>query len=355
MLFMSRKLSLILAVTIGLAGCHHRTIAAEPTLTALRNHHFAQLDLELTAEQRSFERDPVAEKTVGMSFSSFALCTPKDALLLKEWVEADPRSFAPHLARAVYLFRQGWIARGEKVSGETSEDQFSNMEGYFRDGAAEAKAALQLNPRLSIAYRLIIVGERTNSSLQSIYAVVQAGLRQTPASFAIREGFMLALLPRWGGSYDAMERFAADSQTFAKQNPRLHRLLGYADWDRGDVTVNQDPQASLAYYNRALQEGGDYSGFYDSRGKAYYWLKRYDEARSDLNRAKQLDPSDLTAFEYLAWVASARRDPHGVLENIDAYRRFASPDPDLLKLEQWALDFQQATRAVPMPGHAGGD
>ena len=199
---------------------------SEAPLAALRNRHFAALGQQLTAEQRAFERDPAVEEAVDRGFAPFAACDANDAVLLEESVKSDPQSFAPHLARAVYLFHRGWAARGNQGGDETSDNQIESMEGYFRDGATEAMAALKIDQHLAVAYRLMILAERTSASLDAIGAVAQAGLKQTPASFAIREGFMLTLLPRWGGSHDSMERFAADSQSYEKQNPRLHLLRG---------------------------------------------------------------------------------------------------------------------------------
>jgi tetratricopeptide (TPR) repeat protein len=361
---MLRKVSLIVAVVVCCGGCERHqsgatsNAAAEPVLTALRNRHFATLDQELTADQRSFERDPATEATVDFAFNSFTACNSNDARLLEDWVKADPNSFAPHLARSAYLFHHGWLARGSRSANQTSDAQLNSMEGDFRDGAAEAVAALKIDPALPIAYHLITLAERTSESQQSIYAVAQAGLGQTPASFAIREAFMLALLSRWGGSDDAMERFATESQSWTKENPQLRLLLGFADWDRGDSIVGQDQNTALTYYNRALQEGGDYWRFFQSRGKDYYWLKQHDQARADLDRSAQLNPNESATYEYLAWVASAERNPHEVLVNVDTYRQLAEPPPGLLKLGRWALELQQeaaARASTTMPGQAGGD
>ena len=97
---------------------------------------------------------------------------------------------------------------------------------------------------------------------------------------------ILAMSPRWGGSYDAMDKFANESQARVGQNPMLKYLLGFPALEQAkDLQLEEKWEETIALLNHALEVGGDYPEFYVIRGKSLYQLKKYDEAMADFEAA----------------------------------------------------------------------
>jgi tetratricopeptide (TPR) repeat protein len=122
--------------------------------------------------------------------------------------------------------------------------------------------------------------------------LLDRGLKIQPYSFILRVSYMWSLLPRWGGSYAAMEDFARECAPYAAKNPRIRALAGYEDWDRGRVLEEKNDYAGAeAAYTRALG-AGEASQFRFDRGDFYWRRDRYPEALEDLNRALLQRPQD---------------------------------------------------------------
>ena len=327
------------------------TPAIKNILEDLHTRNFDALDNQLTSYQRKFEQDLAQEETVPIAFASFATADPGDGERLEEWVTRSPESFAAHLAFADYLFHQGWITRGEGSGSTISDGRMGRMSTFVDRGGKEVEAALRIDAKLTFAYGLVIRAARNESSLEALRTIAQRGLQQVPASFLVRVAFMEAQLPRWGGSYEAMAKFAAESQQYPKLNPRLHLLLGMIDWAEGCEGAAKDPGAAIGYYNRAIQEG-DYSRFYASRGAAYCWIKNYAAALKDLNRAVELFPSGIDAYETRAWAQARLKHPQEVLADVRSYRTLAYPDSAMIALKRWALEVQspQTAARARLPG-----
>jgi tetratricopeptide (TPR) repeat protein len=109
---------------------------------------------------------------------------------------------------------------------------------------------------------------------------------------------MNSLLPRWGGSYEAMMQFAKESAPYAAKNPRIRALAGFADWDRGRLLEKRGKKdAAINAYTRAL-EFGDFWKFRYARGALYYHVRRNEDALEDLNRALTQTPEDPDALYF---------------------------------------------------------
>jgi hypothetical protein len=77
-----------------------------------------------------------------------------------------------------------------------------------------------------------------------------------PASFAIRRATMSCLRPRWGGSYEAMDLLARQTEPDVHENPQLAALKGFAALDRGEILgEDKNYDAAIAHYTRAIAEG----------------------------------------------------------------------------------------------------
>jgi tetratricopeptide (TPR) repeat protein len=313
-------------------------------LQKLRDRKFQDLDAQLNSYQTRFEQDALAEGNLAVAFEAF--CSPDPALgpILDEWVAKAPNSYSAHLARAEYLVTAGYQARGDQSADETSAGQFAEMNLLLGKAAKDADVAIKLNPKSSLAYAAIIDAARGASDDDMREKVLATGLKNVPLSMAIRVSAIRALQPRWGGSYGAMERLAAEAQKYAAQNPKLVTLKGFADVEKGRVALSDnDPEGAMRFYDQALQEGGDlFNTGYTSRGILFLRLGRYDEALQDLNRANHLRPQETRVLESLAYIYAHFKRPKDTLAMIQEYRTFAEPGPDLVNLELWAQNFDPA-------------
>jgi tetratricopeptide (TPR) repeat protein len=319
----------------------------------LRDRKFQQLDTQLNSYQKAFEGNVLEEGNLAIAFDTFSFTDPALTPILEEWVKNEPSSYPAHLARAEHLLALGWQARGDRFVDKTSEQQFSEMQNLFGESVKEAIAAIKLNPKSSIAYGLIIDAAKGAGSSDGMKRAYAAGIKNVPLSLSIRAYVMTALEPRWGGSYDAMEKFADEAQKHAAQNPRLVSLKGFADADRADEAVSAgDPRKAIRLCNQALEEGGDFYTAYIYRANTYGQLHLYDEALEDLNRANRLRPQNPKVLESLAYVYEGLTRPKDSLAVIEQYRQIAQPDPYLLNIEKWAQNFDSGTApAVKVGGN----
>ena len=306
----------------------------------LRDRKFQDLDTQLNSYQKAFEGDVLQELNLAIAFDSFSFTDPALRPLLDEWVKSEPNSYPAHLARAQHLLALGWQARGQRFSDKTSDQQFAEMKSLHDGCVSDAVAAIKLNPKSSIAYGLIIDVGRGEGNSDEMNKAYVAGMRNVPLSLSIRLSVMDALEPRWGGSYDAMQKFAADAQKYAAQNPRLVCLKGEVDTELAAAAWGAgDSKKTIRLYNQALDDGGDYSAFYLYRGNTYARLNRYDDALQDLDRANRLRPQNPNVLYSLGWVYYGLTRPKDALAIIQQYRQIAQPDPYLLGVERWAQNF----------------
>jgi tetratricopeptide (TPR) repeat protein len=175
---------------------------------------------------------------------------------------------------------------------ETTTAQLEARRAALRLAIDDATAALELNRRLAQAYVTLIAATRASGDREASGRFAGLGLAIAPASVILRLQHAISLLPRWGGSYEAVAAFAASSQTWASQVPGLRALRGFADWDRGRVLSRQRQFAeALPYFDRAVATG-DWWRFYRDRGETYVRMQRHEPALDDLDRATALAPAE---------------------------------------------------------------
>jgi tetratricopeptide (TPR) repeat protein len=317
----------------------------------LRDRKFLELDTKLNSYQKAFKENVLEEGNLSIAFDAFSYTDPALSPLLDEWVKSEPASYPAHLARAKYLLALGWQARGSANSDKTSDQQISEMQRLFGESVKEAVAAIKLNSKASIAYASIIEAAKGASDYKTLEGVYAASIKNIPLSLSTRVAVLSALRPRWGGSYEAMEKFADQAQKYAVQNPRLESLKGFADVDRGDVTWDGgNLKQAILYYNQALKKGGDFALAYSERGSVYDRLQRYDDALEDLSRANRLRPQEARTLQMLAYVYEHLDRPKDTLAVIHEYQQFAELPSDLVVVEQWAQNFGAGTAPAAKVG-----
>jgi tetratricopeptide (TPR) repeat protein len=256
----------------------------------LEKREFRALDKLLTVVQENSEKDIARETEVQLAFNAFAVSKPEFEPLLAEWVTQFPKSNSAWLARAKYFENLGWDRRGSKWAKDTTDDQIKGMNSAFADAVRSTTTALSLRPATVECYAVLINIAMTRGEAERELALTRDALKAVPESFRVRRAHMQALLPRWGGSYEEMQKFTHESQAYASKNPKLRWLRGMVAWDQGNVAVrDKNYELAIRRFTEAL-EAGEYNQFYTDRADAYNRMKQYDRALADANQALQLYP-----------------------------------------------------------------
>lgn len=302
-------------------------------LADLKARRFDALDQELRSYQLQAEKNVSMEANVVLAIGAFSNTESALRPLLDEWEKQLPDSYVPQLAKAEYLIASGLKARGGKWTDETPRQQFARMNDYFAQGLKELKEVLSRNKRVSEAYVLLIKSAKTSEGPEFVRKITLEGLAEVPASFAIRRAFMTSLEPRWGGSYDAMEKFARDSESRIRENPEIAVLKGFADYNRALVLTWKDDYAgALPLYTRAMAEGGDLDSFYRDRGRALHRLGHYADALVDFERADQLGPQNPDTLVAMAYTLVYLGRTKEARDKLDIAAQLAEPDEDAQRL-----------------------
>ncbi len=283
----------------------------------LEKRQFASLTALLEGYQASCDRDIGYEFAVQDGFLAFADRTPSAKALLDEWVRRFPGVWVPLTARAAFSTSLGRAARGEKWTKDTPDARFREMEGHFLRAVEDLQGSLKLKPRQLYAYLILMeitqnLGDQRRGAL-----LARKALALYPGSYLVRHRRMTALLPRWGGSYDAMERFAAESAPHAAKDPRLRCLPGMIPWDQGRVAAaGGDYPMAIALLENALAYGATGAVLFDL-ADVYCRAKMYDKALAALDRAAAIQPGAPEEQGLRSKIAFAQGDLDGAIAHLD--------------------------------------
>ncbi|MFL5543413.1 MAG: DUF4034 domain-containing protein [Gemmatimonadaceae bacterium] len=243
------------------------------------------LDSLLTAYSDSARRDFRLEYRMLDAYSAFSTAAPTLEPFMDDWIRSHPTSGNAYIVRATYYTAAAWHERGAARAGRTSYRQALAARRYFNRALSDLDSAVRRKPCSVMAYKgYMAIAPYVGDTAMSRDAMDEA-LRIQPYSYVVREEQMLNLRPRWGGSHEAMELLARESDSLSTRNPRLHALHGFADWDKGDIAErHREPARALELYDHALSFG-DLWRFRFERGQLYHALGRDEDALADLQRA----------------------------------------------------------------------
>ncbi|MGH7841941.1 MAG: YIP1 family protein [Candidatus Binataceae bacterium] len=305
-------------------------------LDDLKAKRFAKLNSELSSYAEQAQREPLWEDNAVFAFQTFARSNANLAPLLDAWVKKFPGSYVAHVARAEYLSAAGWQARGSKWTSETTVAQFARMNEYLVQSDGEIGAALDLNRKFFLPHMLLLKEVKSSGDQTDCWRIASAALAANSASESIRASYMTCLEPRWGGSYEAMEKFARESQAMLPRNPEILLLLGLADFDRGrDLANRGNDAAAVSMFTQAIAESGDSARYYTERARALNSLRHYDEALADSERADQLWPNQPETVRQIAYALACLRHNGEALAKLDEADRLAPPEAWTQELRTW--------------------
>ncbi len=282
----------------------------------LENRQFASLTSLLEGYQAACDRDIGYEFAVQNGFLALADRAPANKALLDEWVRRFPGVWVPLTARATWYKTRGRAAPGGRGAGGATAES-AGMGDDFARAVDDLKTSLKLRPRQLYGYLILMeisqaIGDQERGTL-----LARQALALYPDSYLVRHRRMTALLPRWGGSYDAMEQFAAESAPFAARNSRLRALRGLIPWDQGRVAASEgDFPKAVALFENALTYGVTTTVLYDL-ADTYVRGTMYDKALATLDRAAAMQPDAAEEHALRSKIAFAQGNLDEALAHLD--------------------------------------
>ncbi|HSD97259.1 MAG TPA: DUF4034 domain-containing protein [Sulfuricaulis sp.] len=327
---MNRLLKYLL-VGLSLTGCVNTTLTPsalpreDESLLLLKQQNFDEVSKRLSAIQQVYLKNPLTENELHKAFYVFYRADKNIQQPLDEWVRNRPKDAMAYLARGIYRTKLGWTKRGTKWASDTNEAQISGMKYWFDLAKQDLSKAITLDGSLTEAYCYLMEIDMNEGGNNSA-SLLEKALTINPLSLTARWYFLTSRLPRWGGSYEEMNKTIIAARQYYDQFSHLKILEGRIAADIGDQYYfsNNCPKA-IEYYRKALENGNfwfyneqlgeclyqidDYQGAmtnlsavikekpgykqaYWMRSQSYKMLENYDDALRDINYAIDIEPED---------------------------------------------------------------
>lgn len=263
-------------------------------LQLLEDKNYSELDKQLTNLQVSYEKYPSTERKLLLALSSFKNSDPSLKSKIEAWLAEKPESIFSHLALGLYHNHLGWLSRGSRWSKDTTSQQFAKMRGHFRKAHDELTWVISKNPKQSIAYATILSLETARSKKQQKLLFNEA-IKHNPLSSVIRRVYLMGLLPKWGGSFDEIEKFLLETSPLYSQNTDLKRQEGFLEYAHGDkIFTSEEKNAyrdALAYLDKAVSKSTN-TRYLSKRAQIHKYMKSYQKSINDYTKALESAPQD---------------------------------------------------------------
>lgn len=217
----------------------------------------ATLDAQLA---RHFQPEPQFNEAIHYVFDHIVADERSNALTAR-WLRMAPEDAYALLARASYYRRMAWKARGGRFAGETPAAQMARMSELVERAVPLYRKAITLNPRLMPAYEGMLNVAKADSLDAVGEEAFEGANAHDPACPTIAKERMNALLPRWGGSYEQMEAYAARLRPLVPQRPLLALYVASMHADMGDMLSREETadadRAALAADEKAIDASSE--------------------------------------------------------------------------------------------------
>jgi len=136
---------------------------------------------------------------------------------------------------------------------DTPQDSVDSMDKLLAQADSDLRQAIALNPKVTPAYIALINAGGLGFGRAYTDEAIRSALAVAPDDYAIRSFAMWTLEPKWGGSLDAMDRFAAQAQEYARTNPLMKLMLSERPYYEVD-NCNCTQDVELVAYPAALDQ-----------------------------------------------------------------------------------------------------
>ncbi|UCV21167.1 outer membrane protein assembly factor BamD [Ferribacterium limneticum] len=195
----------------------------------LLQNNFDDLESKLIAVENKYNSDIRYEINLFQAYEVFTQLAYKDypnlILVFDNWISSR-NSYVSYAAKGFYLAGLAGKFRGTKFVSETPKFNMETAVDFSNKSLDSLNRANQIRGGFLPAYHGIIVSGMAYGNRADAEDAIKKALELRPDAYYIRVTFMRYFNPLWGGSYNAGELFANNSQKFGYMNPRIWNLRG---------------------------------------------------------------------------------------------------------------------------------
>lgn len=252
-------------------------------LNLLETRRLSELDARANGFQKAYEQGKLSDEGLRNRFQAFYNTDPALQSAHDEWVDKYPRSYAARIGRASYFRTIGWERRGGKWIRETPEQNIREMLTYFGKATEDLQVALGLTDKPILAYFHLLNMSKARGSGAYDASLIAAANKIDPGNYVARRAYLKNLVPRWGGSHEAMDKFLEQSRPSVSAD--TYRKL--ASVKNHDIAMTLREAGRLNEALAILSDpvfAGDPYALYDR----YYLLRGVGKGKEAFATAEQL-------------------------------------------------------------------
>ena len=192
-------------------------VALEETKTQLESlfakNDWAALDRLAMERVRAYEADPSQFAPYRTFFYALRRDdSPVTLAAYDAWVATYPKSYGALYARSRYLTFRGIKARGGEFVDKTPPERLKRMREYFVLASKDALHSLKLSKRPTMSYYQLVRMSYYLGEKHDAYRYYVASTQIDPDVLIIAEQYLQSCMPRWGGSFEELEKFADEAR-----------------------------------------------------------------------------------------------------------------------------------------------
>jgi predicted Zn-dependent protease len=288
--------------------------AQREVLALFERRDIAGLERVLGEHQAAFERDASQSARLENAFSAFGKLPRSAEPALDEWVGKLPSSYSARLARASYYISQGLDARGTEFVAETSEENLETQRFYFDKAKADLDESLKLSSNAYLAHVYLMTTACYCGGPKKGKAHYEAAAKLAPQSVELRLQRMRDLEPRWGGSVEDMEAFAAQARKELSDATAANRVAARVPAYRAfEHRTAKDMSGALKYLDQAIALDAD-AAMLCERSFVLMEFKREADAFADVKRGLSKARENRYCMRRAVWHAGRLQDPGEAIE-----------------------------------------
>lgn len=220
----------------------------------LRTSQFAQLEQHYNQLQARYEKNQnLDDWQLMLQYQPFYDADPTLEAPLKKWIAAFPKSYPAHLARGIYYTKVAQQMRGSRWARDTSQRQFDEMWLYLALAVPDLERSMKLTAKPIVSVIQMLQVEKHASDPISYRKLLDEANKIDPLNYGARRRYLWTLTPRWGGSYEAMQKFLDECREQNLPQAHLALLESILYFDQGDMAYHRKNDAqAMAQLRKSL-------------------------------------------------------------------------------------------------------